>query len=132
MKLPWSNKFSTTINKPNHLKKGEQAERIAEQYLTNKGFEVLVRNFRTNLGEIDLIMLDKKILVFVEVRLRTHQWVSAIETIGIKKQAKIIKTAKIFLQKNRTYSKYPCRFDVIGLDSLDINRTTWIPDAFQT
>lgn len=47
---------------------GRIGEAIAEKYLVGKGFELILRNFYTRFGEIDLIMHDKNILVFVEVK----------------------------------------------------------------
>ena len=53
---------------------GDSAERIAEQYLIERGLVLVARNYRCRFGEIDLVMKDRETLVFVEVRLRrTHK-----------------------------------------------------------
>ncbi len=116
---------------PAHISAGNQAEHISEQLLINNGLTTIETNYRTRLGEIDLIMLDNNSLVFIEVRLRTNQFVSAVETINLKKQQKIIKAAQFFLQNNKKFASCPCRFDVVALDSLDITSANWIKDAFQ-
>ncbi|PIP80527.1 MAG: YraN family protein [Gammaproteobacteria bacterium CG22_combo_CG10-13_8_21_14_all_40_8] len=138
MKLPkptqWLNKLTklNKFSKASHLVQGSDAENLAEIYLHQQGLKTLERNFRCKVGEIDLIMLHNEYLVFVEVRLRTHQLVNALETVDAKKQAKIIKTAQLYLQNHQKFSERPCRFDVIGFDALQVDRIQWIKDAFQT
>lgn len=131
MKIPWLNKL-TKLKSAQHLIQGANAESIAETYLHQQGLKTIKQNFRCKLGEIDLIMQDNEYLVFVEVRLRTHQLVNALETVDSRKQSKIIKAAQFYLQNHPQFSECPCRFDVIGLNALQIERTQWIKDAFQT
>lgn len=52
---------------------GQRGEQLAEGYLVNKGFRIVDRNVRTKRGEMDLIALDGKCLVFIEVRTRSSQ-----------------------------------------------------------
>ena len=79
-------------------------------------------------GEIDLIMEDKKTLVFVEVRYRkSAKYGSALESVNNQKQARIIHTAKHYLQQHSSkHSAY--RFDVVALTP---NNIDWVKDAFQ-
>lgn len=49
---------------------GGQGETIAIQILQNHGYKILQRNFRCKIGEIDIIALDKEVLVFIEVKTR--------------------------------------------------------------
>ncbi|PUA29029.1 MAG: YraN family protein [Cellvibrio sp. 79] len=117
---------------------GATAELYAEHYLQQQGLITRTRNYRSKLGEIDLIMLDKQphgnVLVFVEVRLRTNKrFAPALETVDYRKQQKIIKTAMRFLQEQKLYDKIACRFDVIALDQTGTAPPVqWIKNAFCT
>ena len=109
--------------------KGQLAEDQACDYLKKQGLKCLMRNYRCNLGEIDLIMQDKNDLVFVEVRFRADEnHGNALESISYFKQQKLIKTALHYLCKNKLVEKVACRFDVIALDNSNI---LWFKDAFQ-
>jgi putative endonuclease len=108
---------------------GAQAEARAEAYLVALGLVKQEQNYRCKLGEIDLIMQHKGILVFIEVRLRTHQaFANAAESVTIRKQQKIIKTARYYLQQHQLTDKANCRFDVIAFS--DNGEPEWIQDAF--
>ncbi len=111
---------------------GTLLENSAIKYLQQHNVLLLHRNFRTKVGEVDLIGVDKNTLTFVEVRYRkddSHG--SAAETVDSFKQQKIIRTAEFFLQTRNWAQKIPCRFDVMAisgpLESLNIE---WIKDAF--
>lgn len=116
-------------NTPENQTSGAQAEARAEAYLVAQGLVKHAKNYRCKLGEIDLIMQHKDTLVFVEVRLRTHQaFANAAESVTIHKQRKIIKTAQFYLQEHRLTDKANCRFDVIAFS--DNDQPEWIKDAF--
>ncbi len=107
---------------------GHDAEQRACQFLQTKGLLLIAKNFRTVMGEIDLIMRDTDEVVFIEVRSRVKQsYGGAIESITLPKQKKILATALFFLQQRNWLDKINCRFDVIGIcqDQLE-----WIPNAF--
>jgi putative endonuclease len=95
---------------------GMWAEQAALEYLEGQGLRLKERNFRSTLGEIDLIMYDGATLVFVEVRFRVEDGhgSAADSVLGIK-QKKIGRTAKYYLQKNKLWDKITCRFDVLAL-----------------
>lgn len=94
---------------------GRKGEGIAERYLKKQGFILLERNYRCPLGELDLIALDRKVLVFVEVRTRTSdESGSPLESVDRRKQRRIIKTALYFLSQKRLHDR-EARFDVIGI-----------------
>lgn len=120
-------------NGPDHLFKGEWAEDIAKNYLLKKGLKILDERFTTPIGEIDLIMQEKKTLVFVEVRSRNKNLpVDPIETVTHHKQRRIILTAQCYLQRRPWLANLDCRFDVVGILGDLLNpQITWIPDAFQ-
>lgn len=97
---------------------GKQAEDFAYRYLKAQGLCLITRNYACRLGEIDLIMQDKEILVFVEVRYRQQQQFGhSLETVDAYKQTKLIKTAEHYLQSNPTLAETPCRFDVLGISA---------------
>ncbi len=105
---------------------GTEAERTAEKHLKAQGFTLVTRNFRARTGEIDLIMSKSSLLIFVEVRYRANpNFGTGADSISSSKQQKIIRTAKMFLQKNgHRWNQY--RFDVVSIG----NDIDWIPGAF--
>ena len=116
---------------------GEYTENLACQYLENKGFKLIEKNFNCRVGEIDLIMKDKDSLVFVEVRYRrSNNFGSGAESITISKQSKLIKTASLYLQQHAKLNKYPVRFDVVSIsgfietDNINNIDFDWIENAF--
>jgi putative endonuclease len=112
---------------------GLQSELTAQRFLESKGFVALARNYRCKLGEIDLIMLDGAVLVFIEVRYRKSRgYGSAIDTIDARKQTRIRNTARHFLHTHQRFHDHCCRFDVLGIDVESAGRENfqWIPDAF--
>jgi len=94
---------------------GKKGEDIAEHYLQKKGFKTLFRNFKTRLGEIDLISLDRETVVFVEVKTNTSTDFGMPEArVNGRKQRQIIKVAQEFL-KIQGKSDADCRFDVVSV-----------------
>ena len=113
--------------------RGDTAELFAENHLKQQGLKLVERNFNSRYGEIDLIMLDKQSLVFVEVRFRADSsFGSGAETVNFHKQHKIIKTAQIYLQSHKKMQNRDCRFDVVSV-TLQANVPTieWYKSAFQ-
>ncbi len=119
-----------------HLKQGEDAEAACCAYLKSQGLKLLDSNFSCRHGEIDLIMLDKSMLIFVEVRFRKNDhFGGGLESITVAKQHKLRKTAELFLQQNTRYKN--ARFDVVSMSKN--NQTShhkqsynfdWITNAF--
>lgn len=107
--------------------KGSIAEDEACQFLEKKGLTLVEKNFRCRTGEIDLIMQDKKELVFVEVRYRAKSdYGSALDSVDQHKIKKIISAANHYVSIHQP--DQPMRFDVIGFDaSLKPN---WVSNAF--
>jgi len=116
---------------PLHLKRGRHGEDLALSHLREQGLTLLQRNYRSRWGEIDLVMEDGTVLVFVEVRLRAaSHYATAAESIGARKRQRLIRTAKDYLQRHQNG---PARFDVIAITTDDNNTTLeWIKDAFST
>ncbi len=111
---------------------GNQAENLACEYLQKQGLTFITRNFSTRLGEIDLIMREKDIVVFVEVRARTKaDGYDPIESISYHKQQRLWRTGLLYLQKKGWLDTYPCRFDVIGITySKEQPIIRWVKHAF--
>jgi len=109
------------------IQQGKLAEDQACQYLQKQGLKLIEKNYRCRSGEIDLIMLDQKTLVFVEVRYRAkNDYGSALDSVDQSKIQKLISTANHYVSKHQP--DRPMRFDVIGFDaSLKPN---WIENAF--
>lgn len=101
----------------------EQETRVLE-YLQKQGYEILVRNFYTKYGEIDLIAKKDGYLVFVEVKYRSDERFGAPEeAVGFRKQRNIIAAARYYLYKNGISFDTPCRFDVAGIIGNEIRIT---------
>jgi len=112
---------------------GNQAENLAKDFLERQGLRFCGSNFQCKTGEIDLIMQDAEMLVFVEVRYRAStDHGSPAETVTYGKQRKLIRTASYFLQQEYGDRWPPCRFDVLGISG-DLEARPdifWIPAAF--
>lgn len=111
---------------------GRGAENYAFRYLLSRNFKPLARNFRCRGGEIDLIMLDHDCLTFIEVRYRASAaFGSASNTVDHHKQRKIIRTAALFVARNRRYATHTMRFDVIAIEGVEELTLDHIEDAFR-
>jgi putative endonuclease len=114
--------------------KGRFGEEAAASYLKKKRYRLLGMNYRTRLGEVDLIAADRRFVVFVEVKLRrSDSFATAREFVTKPKQQRVIAAAQSWLQANPT--ELQPRFDVIeiyapdGENSLDL-RINHIENAF--
>ena len=112
---------------------GDDAERIAERYLTSQGLTLVTRNYRCRFGEIDLIMRENETLVFVEVRMRKPlrgkaDFGGALASITTSKQAKLVATAQHYLADIK--HPPPCRFDAVLLNGLHTRDVEWLTNAF--
>jgi putative endonuclease len=94
---------------------GKEGERIAERFLKKKGYKLVERNYRCAAGEIDLILLDRRVIVFVEVKTRTgHGFGTPLEAVEFRKQRKMIHAAQYFLSAKGLHQR-EARFDVVGI-----------------
>ena len=109
---------------------GRQAEDAAFRYLRDRGLRPVARNFRRRGGEIDIIMIDENILVFIEVRYRRSATFAAPGlTVDGRKQRKLVRTAALFAAANRHLARQEMRFDVVAIEEGRSPR--WIRDAFR-
>ena len=114
---------------------GAWGEALAAAYLQKKRYNLLASGYRCRYGEIDLIVSNKKFLVFVEVKLRkSDKFASAMEFVDYHKQNRLRTTAEFYL------SQFPTdlqpRFDVIEIYAPDGTETkrpkiNHLEDAFQ-
>jgi putative endonuclease len=94
---------------------GDLGEKESLKLLENKGYKLLEKNFRCNLGEVDLIMKKDEELVFVEVRSRTGTaFGEPYETVNITKQNKLYRLAEYYLNYKNLHD-LSCRFDVLSV-----------------
>ncbi len=114
---------------------GRSGESAAVAFLKKKGYRILEQNFRSKLGEIDIIAEQGGVLVFIEVKARTnHELGHPFNALTLAKQKKIVQTAQSFLVRKRISDK-PMRFDVVGLTSDPESPDSWqiehLENAFQ-
>ncbi len=99
---------------------GKTGEEIAKAFLEDLRFKIVEWNFRTPFGEIDLVCLDKKTIVFIEVKTRiSKNFGPPMLAIINKKKRTIIKNAMYYLKKFRLFDR-DARIDVISIN-LDDN-----------
>lgn len=115
---------------------GQKAEETAIDFLRTKGFQLVAQNYHSPVGEIDLVVIQDRLLVFVEVRFRKSGiFGNAASSITPSKQRKIIQTSAIFLQSFPEFESHDCRYDVIAIDrytktSREHLKMSWIEGAF--
>ena len=97
---------------------GQIGERIARRYLKSQGYSFIEKNYRSDRGEIDLIMTHDNELVFVEVKTRRSSYGGSfvMDSISQDQQIKLAKTARRFISERlgkKWRGKY--RFDAVGV-----------------
>ncbi|MCC7462021.1 MAG: YraN family protein [Gammaproteobacteria bacterium] len=109
---------------------GAAAEERAARHLTEQGLEVLLRNWRCRLGELDLIARAGAVLVIAEVRCRTHgDYGGAAASVSIAKRQRIVRATRHLLMLRPELARLPVRFDVIAIDG-EAGHLEWIRGAF--
>lgn len=111
---------------------GKRAEDQAAGYLEKRGMKLLSRNYRCRNGELDLVMQDRDVLVFVEVRYRANaRFGSAAESVDLHKQRRLAAAANHYLQCHSATNR-PCRFDVVAItESKGENVVEWLRNAIE-
>jgi putative endonuclease len=106
---------------------GNRAENLACEYLQRQGLILVERNWRTRFGEIDIILREEKLIVLVEVRLRTSAvFGGPAESIHARKRARLLAAARQYLSR---FPRSSCRFDAMLFKRLDPPEFDWIRDA---
>ena len=125
--------MTTKIKNSVAFKHGRLAEDKALDYLKKRGLKFITRNYHAPCGEIDIIMHDKNIIVFIEVKYRANNnFVSALESIDTRKCDRIIATSQYYQQRNLNAAKMNIRFDVVAITGkINTTKLEWIKNAFQ-
>ncbi|MBU2710216.1 YraN family protein [Zooshikella harenae] len=115
-----------------HRHRGSQHEDLALAFLKRQGLTLVQRNYAWKGGEIDLIMLDKTTLVFIEVRYRKNAtFGAATESLTKSKQRKLINTAKHFLLTQAKHNP-ACRFDLLAITGqTSSEQIDWLKNIIQ-
>lgn len=112
---------------------GNFGETAACEHLEDMDWEILERNFRTKLGEIDVIALDDECTVFVEVKTRrSNAFGEPSEFVDYRKQQKIIKTAMCYtdvMNREVRFDVIEVFYDAVG-DELYATKINHIKNAF--
>ncbi|MBE6984286.1 MAG: YraN family protein [Ruminococcaceae bacterium] len=113
--------------------RGRWGEELAAKFLRKKRYKLVEMNYRCRMGEIDLIVENRKYLVFVEVKLRKNaNFAEALEFVDSRKQERLKTTAMLYLTQHETEKL--CRFDVIEIYAPDGEKKPQIrhlEDAFE-
>jgi putative endonuclease len=115
-----------------HIYLGKSGEDAAVSLLKENGYKILVRNYKTKLGEIDIIARDRDTFCFVEVKTRhSDRFGLGQESILRSKQRQISKVALMFLKEKNLLDK-KARFDVVSvMYSKDTPKLDLIKNAFE-
>jgi putative endonuclease len=110
---------------------GREGEDRAAKFLAQRGYRILERNYRTRSGEIDLIALDRGVVVFVEVKTRTSNAFGAPElAVTPQKQRRMLKAALGYMKYKKLH-QVPCRFDVVAISGAAGPEVELIQNAFE-
>ncbi|KLN60903.1 hypothetical protein WH96_10640 [Kiloniella spongiae] len=99
-------------SKRNSYTTGRYAEALSALYLRCKGYKILDKNYKTRVGEIDLIAKRKSLICFIEVKKRQNIE-AASQAINFAQQKRIIHAAEYFLKQNPQYLEFDQRFDAV-------------------
>lgn len=94
---------------------GERGERLAERFLRRLGYHIVDRHVRGRLGEIDLIAVDQRTVVFVEVKTRrSHRKGTPAEAVDAAKQRRLTRLALVWLKRHHLL-RNAARFDIVAI-----------------
>ncbi|SHJ05325.1 YraN family protein [Lutispora thermophila] len=112
---------------------GEKGEKAAAEYLENKGYRIIERNYKCKLGEIDIIAADNDTIAFIEVKTRSSDnFGQPGEAVNYYKQRKIVQTALSYICDKNLFD-WMSRFDVVEVitDNERIIDINLIKNAFE-
>ena len=112
---------------------GMRAEQLAADYLEQRGYKILARNWRRHEGELDLVLSAEGLCVFVEVRSRTGtERGHPLETVDARKRARVLRAARMYIDEELPQASV-FRFDVVGV-TFALNDSSpelvYVEDAF--
>ena len=113
--------------------RGAVIEAAARDFLLSQGLDAIAANANYRFGELDLVMLDRDVVVFVEVRYRRNaSFGGGAASVDAGKRRKLVKAAQAFLVAHRRFADAPCRFDVVDASGDPASPTfDWLRDAFR-
>ncbi|MBR5559256.1 MAG: YraN family protein [Oscillospiraceae bacterium] len=117
--------------------RGKAGEELAADFLQEKGYRIIARNFHCRGGELDIVAAKDEILAFVEVRTRKKGgMVSPVESVTAAKRKKVIAAAYAFLEEHSEWQQtMQPRFDLFLIeadgDAPEDWQTDYLCDAFQ-
>jgi putative endonuclease len=120
------------LQKTNKRETGRTGEDIAVNYLKQKGYHIIERNYFKRCGEIDIIAKVNETIVFIEVKtLYNENFVKIYDTISVKKKLRLVKSAKIWLCKEHRQIDSEFRIDFLGIlfEGIRIKRLLHIKNA---
>ena len=111
---------------------GNKGEELAANFLKDNGYKIICRNYKTKLGEIDIIAKEKDTFCFIEVKARTSdRFGLGSEAVSRFKQRQVAKAALSFL-KEKSLLNRKARFDVVSVDYSCLKaRVDLIKNAFE-
>lgn len=116
-------------------KVGQRAEEIAAEFLRAQGLQIVDRNYRRRLGELDIVARDGDVLVIAEVRTRaTDRYGGAAASVDGRKQQRLVRAAAQLLQQRKDFSHLRVRFDVLAVSDGGAGspKVQWLQHAFLT
>jgi putative endonuclease len=113
---------------------GAHYESAALAHLERAGLSLVARNYHCRFGEIDLVMRERDVVVFVEVRYRRSRgYGGGIDSVDAGKRAKLVRAAAAFLADHPRLADATCRFDVLAIAGTpDAPVFDWRRNAFET
>ncbi len=107
---------SASIMTRERLRCGAEGEALATAFLRARGYTILARNYRCAVGELDIVALDARTIVFTEVRTRRgYAHGSALESVTALKQHQVARVAAAYLARHHLHT-HPVRFDVVAVE----------------
>lgn len=112
---------------------GARYEALALAHLERAGLALIARNYHCRYGEIDLVVRDGEVVVFVEVRYRSASaFGDGVDSVGAAKRAKLVRAAGAFLADHPRLAGAACRFDVLAVTgSAAAPSIDWRRNAFE-
>jgi putative endonuclease len=105
-----------------HLAVGQAAEEAARRHLERAGYQLVARNFRSRLGELDIVAIDGDTLALVEVRYRSRRdFGGAAASITATKRVRLVRAAQALLARHPELARRPARFDVVEVEGEPAN-----------
>ncbi len=112
---------------------GQRGEEIAQHFLEERGLKLVERNWRCRAGELDLVMLDGDVLVYVEVKTRRNRTAGAAEeSVSPSKGEKLLATGEWYLAEHPAFADHLWRIDIVAVTMTSagrVTRITHLPNA---